>query len=226
MSTDRILSQLLGSSAASGIAGGLASGLLTSEAGRKLGRRALKVGGIAAVGGLAYAAWRRYRFPDGGTLARGGEAIPGPGSFALERFVPPPGRAPEAERLGLTLLRAMLAAAQADGRIDEHERETLHARVDALDLSRPEKAELLAELGRPVDMNELALAARSPEVAAEIYTASLLAIDVDTPAERAHLAMLAARLELPDALVGSIHRELGVPEPGASSPPAELRVAS
>jgi uncharacterized membrane protein YebE (DUF533 family) len=228
MSTDRILSQLLGSPAASGfaggLAGGLASGLLTSRAGRKLGKRALKVGGIAAVGGLAYAAWRRYRYP--ATGAPGGEAIPGPGSFALERFVPPSRRSPEAERLGLTLLRAMVAAAQADGRIDEREREALHERVDALELSGPEKAELIAQLGRPVDMNELALAARSPEIAAEIYTASLLAIEVDTPAERAYLAMLAARLELPHAQLSSIHRELGVPEPGATSPPAELRFAS
>ena len=48
-------------------------------------------------------------------------------------------------------------------------------------------------------------------MAAEIYTASLLTIDVDTGAERAYLAMLAACLELPESLVDSIHQELELP---------------
>jgi len=47
--------------------------------------------------------------------------------------------------------------------------------------------------------------ARSPEQAAEIYTASLLAIDVDNAAERGYLAMLAQRLKLDDALVEHLH---------------------
>lgn len=73
MSADRILSQLLGSGTASGFAGGLtgglATGLLTSKAGRKFGKKALKAGGIAAVGGLAYAAWNRL--PEPGPRSRG-----------------------------------------------------------------------------------------------------------------------------------------------------------
>ncbi len=48
----------------------------------------------------------------------------------------------------------------------------------------------------------------SPEVAAEIYTASLLAVQVDSPGERAYLAMLAARLRLPDELVTTIHDQV------------------
>ncbi len=48
MSTDRILAQLLGSGAASGFAGALAGGPITSQAGRRLGKTALQVGGIEA----------------------------------------------------------------------------------------------------------------------------------------------------------------------------------
>lgn len=212
MSADRILSQLLGSGAASGfaggLAGGLASGLFTSKAGRKLGSKALQVGGIAAVGGLAYAAWSRYR--------RGQDA---PGA-APDRFIPGADRSEEAEGLGLTLVRAMVAAAHADGKLDGRERHAIYEHVGSLDLSEPEKADLLAQLGRPPEMHALVAAATTPEVAAEIYTASLLAIDVDTAAERAYLAMLAARLELPNALVASIHQELEVPQPGEASPTA------
>jgi len=224
MSSDRILSQILGSSAASGfaggLAGGLASGLLTSKAGRKFGKKALRVGGVAAVGGLAYAAWSRYRQEQAAHAPPGAAARPAPFSNAtaapataaddvtLERFVPPPSRPEECEALGLALLRAMIAAAQADGKLDGAERRAIFERISTLELSAAEQAALFEQLDQPVDLNALVAAARTPEQAIEIYTASRLAIEVDTPAERGYLAMLAARLELPDQLVGAIDREV------------------
>ncbi len=245
MGTDRILSQILGSGAASGfaggLAGGLASGLLTSKAGRKFGKKALKVGGIAAVGGVAYAAFQKYREGQaGGAAAPAGAPAMAPsapsapqhaaspaGAPALERFVPESQGG--GELLAFTLIRAMAAAAQADGKLDGAERHAIYERVGALDLSEAEKATLLAHLGNPVDLNELVAAATSVEIAVEIYTASLLAIEVDTAAERAYLAMLAARLELPAPLVASIHQEVGVPAAAgaaAAAPPPRLGVAS
>lgn len=251
MSNDRILSQILGSGAASGfaggLAGGLASGLLTSKAGRKLGKKALRVGGVAAVGGLAYAAWSRYRQGQAGSpsLARTAGAdvtthgspaaggVPGSevgtprpefaaGAAELERFVPAAGQEAAGEAVGLTLLRAMIAAAQADGKLDGEERREIFERLSTLDLSASEKAALFEQLERPVDLNALVSAATTPEIAAEIYTASLLAIDVDTPAERGYLSMLAARLALPDALVESIHHEVeGGPASVRADAPAE-----
>jgi uncharacterized membrane protein YebE (DUF533 family) len=216
---DRILSQVLGSGAASGfaggVAGGLASGMLTSKGGRKLGKKALKVGGIAAVGGLAFAAWNRYRQNQAEGLgqhaasgtSRGPEADSASDGLR-NRFVPPPDDGPGQETVGMTLLRAMIAAAQADGKLDGDERRVIFDRVQSLDLSPQEKSELFAQLERPVDLNALAATATTPELAAEIYTASLLAIDVDTAAERGYLAMLAARLELPEELVAAIHEEI------------------
>ena len=43
------------------------------------------------------------------------------------------------------------------------------------------------------------------ERAAEIYAASLMAIDPSKPAERGYLAMLAARLKLETGLVEHLH---------------------
>ena len=61
------------------------------------------------------------------------------------------------------------------------------------------------------DVSRLAIeSAGSPEVAAEIYVASLLAIDVDTAAEKSYLAMLAARLNLAPELVTELHRQVEV----------------
>jgi len=233
MSSDHILSQVLGSGAASGfaggLAGGLASGLLTSKAGRKLGKKALRVGGVAAVGGLAYSAWSRYRQEQAAQATPGATARPGPISRAaaappteaaditLERFVPPSSQPEECEALGLALLRAMIAAAQADGRLDGAERRAIFERISTLELSAAEKAALFEQLDQPVDLSALVAAARTPEQAVEIYTASRLAIEVDTPAERGYLAMLAARLELPDELIEAIDREVaGSAEPVAS----------
>ncbi|MNW15361.1 hypothetical protein D3C71_2138360 [compost metagenome] len=47
-------------------------------------------------------------------------------------------------------------------------------------------------------------AARTEEQKVEIYTASRLAIEADTRAERGYLDLLAGRLGLPDALVDHI----------------------
>ena len=61
-----------------------------------------------------------------------------------------------------------------------------------------------AEFAHPTDLGDIAGAARSEEQRAEIYTASRLAIDPDSRAERGYLDMLAGRLGLPDALVDHI----------------------
>ncbi len=206
MNAEKILSQLLSSGAASGLAGGLAgglaSGMLTSKAGRKLGGKALQLGGLAAVAGLAYTAWSRYR--------QAGAAQPAdlsPAQLAPAGFLPAPARSDERSDLALTLLFAMIAAARADGKLDGPERRAIFEGVARLDLPETERSQLYAALERPADLEWLAKQATSPERAAEIYAASLLAIEVDTPAERGYLAMLAARLELPDELVTNLHGE-------------------
>jgi uncharacterized membrane protein YebE (DUF533 family) len=102
-------------------------------------------------------------------------------------------------------MRAMIAAAKSDGHIDASEQANIFAQMDKLGLSSEEKAFVLDELRAPLDVDAVARAARTPEQAAEIYVASLLAIDVDNPAERGYLALLAARLKLDDKLVAHLH---------------------
>jgi uncharacterized membrane protein YebE (DUF533 family) len=63
-------------------------------------------------------------------------------------------------------------------------------------------------MGRPVDMHAIIDSASCPEVAAEIYIASLLAIDVDTPAEQSYRSMLAARLNIPPDLTTELRRQV------------------
>lgn len=211
---NKLLGQVLGSGAAGGFAGGLAGGLasnmLTTKSGRKFGKKALKMGGIAAVGALAYAAYQRYNSGGTGTAS----TLPASPDAALPSvpegtaFIPAATDVAGQEALGLTLIRAMIAAARSDGRLDAQESQLIFQRIEALELPSEAQSLLVGEMGRPVDMDAIVAGATCPEVAAEIYIASLLAIDVDTPGEKSYLAMLAARLNLPPELVAELHRQV------------------
>ena len=181
-------------------AAGLAVGMLLSggKPGKLVGN-AVKVGAMAAVGGLAYKAWQNYQQNQAGTA-------PAPSE---EAFTPPAGDEQAQEEPGKTLVRAMIAAAKADGRIDATEKEAIFERLKSMPLSAEEKAWVFDELSSPLDINAVVARADTPEHAAEIYAASLVAISADTPAEQAYFDALASRLRLDPALVAEIHREAG-----------------
>ena len=73
-----------------------------------------------------------------------------------------------------------------------------------VDLSGAERAFLFDELARPLDTDGLVAEATSPAIAAQIYAASLLAIDPDRPAEQVYLRDLADRLGVAPALAAEI----------------------
>jgi uncharacterized membrane protein YebE (DUF533 family) len=206
---NKILGQLLSGGAATGIAGALAGGMLASKRGGKLGKKAVELGGLAAVAGLAWMAYDRYRGGPSSALPAGAGSTETLTAAAQAGFLPPRSAPDRAQELGLTLIRAMIAAARADGKLEGREGAAIFRAVDSLALSADEKALLLEELGRPVDIDVLVAAAQTPQMAAEVYAAALLAIEIDTPAERAWLAMLAARLDLPVPLVAQLEARAG-----------------
>lgn len=186
------------------LAGGAAAGLLMTST----GRGALKYGGVAALGALAYHAWQQHQ---AAKAAEAGAARPA----APEALEPPPadsGFVPkseaEREQLAKVLIQAMVTAAKADGQIDEEEQTAMIAHSEALQMSPEEQSLLFAEMGKPFDMEAVVQSADSPEVATEVYAASLVAVGTPSPAEKAYLRTLAKRLKLPDEVVGSLHRTL------------------
>ena len=195
------LSGNLGGIGGGALAGGLAGILLGTKQGRKIAGTAATVGGMALVGALAYGAYKNWQ--SGRAPAQDARSVP---------LLPPPRDTPfnpasetEQQSLGLSLMRAMIAAAKSDGHVDATEQANIFAQLDKLNLSAEEKAFVLDELRKPLDVDAVARGARTPEQAAEIYVASLLAIDVDNPAERGYLTMLAARLQLDEKLVAHLH---------------------
>ena len=200
-------SQLLqgkGGLATGALAGGLAGMLLGGKKKpKKLAKTALTYGGLALVGGLAYKAWRDHQQgkPAQVTAQPSPEPLPAPPQDTA--FTPDD--ASDEENLARGLLRAMIAAAKADGHIDADEQRRIFDQVGQMDLDNDDKAFVFEELSRPLDVESVAECATTPERAAELYAASLLAIDADGPAEKGYLGMLAARLKLPDDLVAHLH---------------------
>jgi uncharacterized membrane protein YebE (DUF533 family) len=199
------------------LAGGLAAILLGTKTGRNIGGEALKLGGMAAVGALAYKAYCDWQ--------AGKETTAAPPAQQSVPMLPAPSGTPfnpstetGQQKLARHLLRAMIAAAKADGHIDAREQARIFAEMDKLPLAADDKAFVMDELRAKLDIDAVAGAAETPEEAAEIYAASLLAIDIDNAAERGYLAMLAARLELADALVAHLQQTFAaaagrVPQP-------------
>lgn len=179
------------------IAGGLASVLLGGK-GPKLKTDALTLGGLAAIGTLAYKAYQQYKVnnPD-----------------APAATLPPPAPAPGAsaangaeDQLARSIIVAMIAAAKADGTIDDTEKQKIVGKLSEGGLTGEEQAFLAAEFAAPLDFNKVVALASTPEQGIQIYAASLLAINPDHPAERAYLDMLAARLGLDPTLKTTIEQ--------------------
>jgi uncharacterized membrane protein YebE (DUF533 family) len=194
-------------------AAGLAAGMLLSGGGLgKLAGNAVKVGAVAAVGGLAYNAWQNYQ-----KNQQGGAHASAP---AQDAFIPAATDSRGQEELGKTLVRAMIAAAKADGRIDADEKEAIFGKLETMNLSSEEKAWVFDELSSPLDINAVVARADTPEHATEIYAASLVAITADTASERAYLDALASKLRLDPALIAEIHKAAGEQAPSPAPAPA------
>lgn len=177
------------------VAGGLL-GVLMTKSGRRMLGTGLKIGGMAAIGGLAYKAYEDWKKGEGAT------ALPAPeGTDFL------PSDAARADEMATHILQAMIAAAKADGHVTAEERARIDAQMANLGLEGEAAALIAAELDAPLDVGRIAALATSEAEAMQIYAASLLAVDPEGAAEKGYLAMLAARLKLDAALVGRLHAE-------------------
>ncbi|MFO1209792.1 MAG: tellurite resistance TerB family protein [Amaricoccus sp.] len=113
---------------------------------------------------------------------------------------------PDAEK---TLLKAMISAAKADGQIDQDEMKKIVGKISADNVTDEEKKFVLDQMSAPIDIAGLAAEARNPAQAAQIYAASILAIDADTDQEKQYLADLASALGLDATTVAQLHQMTG-----------------
>jgi uncharacterized membrane protein YebE (DUF533 family) len=109
---------------------------------------------------------------------------------------------PEIEEHSHAILRAMIAAAKADGRFDDAETQMINAEI-ARHTDDPQLQQWLDdEAAKPLDPAEVAQSATDPGIAAEMYLASVMLVDDQQDAERNYLDELAAALNIdPDLQV-------------------------
>ncbi|WP_341958686.1 tellurite resistance TerB family protein [Pseudomonas sp. RC10] len=226
MNTSDLLEQLLrasqgsatqqrGNETGQGGLGGLLGGLLGgrsggASAGGGLGGLGGLLGGLLGGGGLAGR-------PAGGAQTRSGSSnyamLASLGMMAFQAYqtwqrqqASAPQEAPrtvdqlagpEAEDHSHAILRALIAAAKADGTIDEHEQDMIRKEI-ARHADDPQLQQWLdAEVAKPLDAAEVAQAADGePGMAAEMYLASVLLVDDQQDAERNYLDELAAALSI------------------------------
>ena len=164
--------------------GGAGSGLLSS----------MPAAGAGGLAGMLAAA--------GGAAAMGGK-----GAGALIDQFNTGETAPELEKSAGLMLRAMIQAAKADGKIDAEEKAKILELVGD-DATAEDLAFVKAELDAPIDIK--GLAAATPQAQRmPVYSASLMTIRVDTDEEAEYLDQLAKALDLDEPTVNALHVQMG-----------------
>ena len=103
---------------------------------------------------------------------------------------------PEAEEHSHAILRALIAAAKADGRIDESEKQMISTEIGRHTDDPQLQQWLDDEVAKPLDANDVAQSATDPAMASEMYLASVMLVDDQQDAERNYLDELAAALQI------------------------------
>ncbi|MGI9408754.1 MAG: tellurite resistance TerB family protein [Hyphomicrobiaceae bacterium] len=171
------------------VLGGLGALILGTQSGRALASGAAKLGALALIGGLAYKAYQNYSQ---------GKPLITDRSAATEAA--PPGSGFDDQSIGneaaVTYIRAMIAAAAADGRLDAGEQQRIVTSLKQEGLDAEAEQFLANELNKPATIDELTGEWLSKEEAVQLYTAARIAIEPDTDAEKQFLAVLGERLGL------------------------------
>jgi uncharacterized membrane protein YebE (DUF533 family) len=110
------------------------------------------------------------------------------------------------DRQALLLIRAMIAAANADGEISPEERQGILRKLDEAGAGPDERQLVERELTNPMSTDALVREVRDEQTAEQVYLASALAIEPDTEAERSYLQYLAARLKIDPQRAQELHR--------------------
>ena len=178
---------------AGAIGGGLIGMLMGSKKSKKMAKKmgsgALKVGGAAALGALAYKVYNDWQSKQD---AQG----------VNETFDP------DDNKHAKLILKAMIGAAKADGHVDEEEMARIEQALTEMGADDRVRQLVHQELHKPLDPAEIARLATSPQQASEIYLASLIVADEKNFMEKAYLQELAKQLNLAPEVTHQLEAQL------------------
>ena len=200
-----ILGGLTGGGARSGGAGGGLADILSSLTGGAGAQGGTTSGsGSGLLGGLVMVALQMFSQPGAATgqsplSGLAGMLSPGQASPAAVDTAP-------AQKQALAFVKAMINAAKADGHIDAEEQQKIVSKLS--DLGPQEAAFIQEELTKPLNFDFFADITQ--DMAQQVYAVSLMAINLDTPAESSYMQQLAQGLGLDPQTINSIHAQLGL----------------
>ncbi len=174
---------------AGALGGGLIGLLMGSKKAKKIGTKVIGIGGAAALGALAYKAYNDWQAKQTTTQPQS--------SFD-----------PNDASHSTLILKAMIAAAIADGNVDEQEMAKIEQAISEMGADNQLQQLVKNELHKPLDPAAIAQLATTPAQASELYLASLLIADEQNFMEKAYLNELAKQLQLADDLVMALEQQV------------------
>ena len=178
-----------------GAVGGSALAMLLSKKGRKVGGKVVVAGGAVGLGALAYKAYKNWQSNSHEPMAT---PVTSEGAFLTHTVSDD----------DAIILRAMIGAAKADGHIDPEEKAKIQEAVQAMGEGSTLEQFVQTELEKPLDPSEIAHAATTPEIRAQVYLASLLVADEQNFMEKAYLQELARLMDLQPGLVKELEQQV------------------
>ena len=178
--------------------------LLGALSGSRSGRSGVPLGGIGGgvmglLGMMAFKALKNAGQPSSQQPAAG---IADPDGAGVRDF----------EDDAHLILTAMLDAAKADGVVDADELNRITGKMKEAGIDQSGMNYVIGQLQSPMATDAIVAAVQGrPELAAQVYSVSLMAIEVDTPAERAYLDRLAASMGLMPEVARNIEQLVGMP---------------
>lgn len=171
---------------------------------------AVKGGALAVLAGVAYKA-----LTNAGTNA--GQAAPSDISGDTAAQVPVEIRGPQTpaetqvlDQKAELVIKGMMNVAKADGEVSADEIQRIVGRLKEAGMDADAEAWIMAQLRHPLDLDAFVAEIPDAQTAAEVYAASLLAVEVDTDQERAYLTDFARKTGIGGPVAHQIEQTLGV----------------
>ncbi len=171
-------------------------GLLGTKTGRKLTGKAIKIGSIAALGTAAYKGYQNWKAT--------GDPLSASASQPLHKL-----EDDEANQRSLLIIKALVAAAHADGHVDDQEIQAI--RRELIEMHLPQELAIQVEdiLESPMTAQNLAALADSSQAASEVYLATRLIIgEHSSEQEQAYLVALSDALAIDEPLQSSLDSQV------------------
>lgn len=179
------------------MAAGVLALLVGTNAGRTVSGNVLKLGSLAAVGTLA---WKAYENWLNKSPEQAQQQVALPPALPVSQLE---GK-DEGDR-SVILLKAMIAAAKADGVVDDNEEKIIEEQIARMGFDAELKDVLQNSLIAPLSAKSVAeLAKGDVEVASEIYLVSSAVAKKDNIQEKLYLESLAKELGISNELVAEL----------------------